>query len=165
MGSDTNHRGGRQPILHVGSASEGPGLEPCSDHWKRQSGAKCRGNNTPWISCSTGGILPMAMVPEGLGRVDGQREGIGALKCLLPTTILPIRPSAPPNGIAPTRRLALVVDCRGGRRQFLTTLTGQQKQRLGDKKVDWLYGSRYHDRSISNRLHSSETQTLPEIYH
>lgn len=27
-----------------------------------------------------------------------------------------------------------------------------------DKKVDRFYGSRYHDRSISNPLHSSETK-------
>lgn len=30
-------------------------------------------------------------------------------------------------------------------------------------KIDRFYGPRYHDRSISNRLHSSETKTIPKI--
>lgn len=167
MGSDTNHGGSCQPILHVGPTSKGRDLEPYAEHWERHGGsAKYRGDNNPWVPCSSGGILSTTMAPEGLGRIDYQREGFSILRCLLPTTILQIRPSAPSNGLAPTGRKAIDVDCRYGRGHFLnhnidrTTAT----EAVG-KKVDRFYGSRYHDRSISNPLHSSETKTLTENYH
>lgn len=145
MGSDTNHGGNCQPILHMGPVSKDPDLEPCSVHEQICGNAKCRGDNNPWIPYSTGGILSTAMAPEGLGRVNGQREGVGALKCLLSTTILPIRPSAPSNGLAPTGRKAFDVDRRDGRGDFLTTLTEQQQQRLSTRSSTGFTG---HDITI-----------------
>lgn len=144
MGSDTNHRGSCQPVLHMGPASKND-LELCSVHWQRCGNAKCRGDNNPWIPRWTGDILSATMAPEGLGRVNGQREGFGALECLLPATILPIRPSAPSNGLAPNGRKAFDVDCRDGRGHFLTTLTKQQQQRLSTRSSTGFTG---HDITI-----------------
>lgn len=165
MGSDTHPGGNCLPILEREPPSKNADLEPCVQHWERQSSAKSPEDTHSCAPCSTGGTMSKAMERGGLGQVDGQREGTGFLKCRLPTTISPIRPSAPSIGIAPNGMKAL--RCRSQRRSrtFSYNIDRTTATEAVDKKVDRFHGSRHHDRSISNCLHSSDTQTLSEIHH
>lgn len=85
MRPDTDHGRGCLPILHQGSGSRKPDLEPRVEHSGRPISAKCPDNDNPCIPCAAGSILSTTMAAGGLGRSFGRREGISALRCLPPT--------------------------------------------------------------------------------
>lgn len=84
MDPDTYPGGGCLSIIHQGSSSGKPALEPRVEHCGRHSSAKCPDNDNPCIPCAAGSILSSTMAAGRLRRSFGQREGISTIR--VPTT-------------------------------------------------------------------------------